>query len=145
MVRCSPDPSPRAHEPLAQCLLPFGRQESGRRAVRRALLRPECELRLERGICRAAFRQIARSDRAWSALVAAAERDAGFALLERMRARHDGEESLLAAADATFRQAPEYVAKLHRVTRAMDALAARTASMRGRVETLQLIAGAESP
>lgn len=67
------------------------------------------------------------------------------ALLERMRARHDGEESLLAAADATFRQAPEYVAKLHRVTRAMDALAARTASMRGRVETLQLIAGAESP
>ena len=60
-------------------------------------------------------------------------------LIQRMRAQNASSAQLLDEAEDIFKQVPDYVAKLDRTQRAMDALAARTASMRGRCETLQLL------
>ena len=60
-------------------------------------------------------------------------------LIQRMRAQNVVTGQLLDEAEEIFKRVPEYVAKLHRTQRAMDALSVRTASMRGRCETLQLL------
>lgn len=51
-------------------------------------------------------------------------------VLERLRARRVIDPQLLAEADDSFARLPEYTAKVTRLRSAMDALSARTASMR---------------
>lgn len=58
------------------------------------------------------------------------------ALLPQLRHRNHSDQQLIEGVQATFAQIPEYIAKLRRAQKTMDALAVRTKSMRKRSEEL---------